>query len=183
MQRGPVDHDSNVIGAAALLLSDRVRTAVEPISGARGGASAAVTALLGWADGARIDALAAGLRLSHSRAVRVVDGLERDGYAVRRASATDGRVALVYLTQAGRETGERALSARADALTEALAPLGTEERKALANAARSILRHAAVSRPEARALCRYCDVEACGHHIGRCPSTGGADARDGHEHA
>jgi MarR family transcriptional repressor of emrRAB len=178
MQSEPLGHDENVIGAAALLLSDRMRDAVEPVSGSSGASAAAVTALLAWADGAHIDALAAGLRLSHSRAVRVVDGLERDGLAVRRTDAADGRRALVRLTRKGRSTAQRILAARAEVLQEMLAPLTTTDRGRLAAAASSILREGAVSRAEARAICRFCDVDVCGHVTGECPSTGGADARE-----
>ena len=173
-----VDHDTNVIGAAALMLADRLRAAVEPVTGTRGASAAALTALLGWADGASIDALSAGLRLSHSRAVRVVDQLVREGHAVRRTSEADARVALVHLTGSGRAVAERVLAARAEVLAEALSDLGVRERRALARASESLLLEAAVSRAEARAICRYCDVEACGHHDGRCPSTRGADARE-----
>ena len=177
MKSHVVGHDENVIGAAVLLVADRIRDAVEPVSGTSGASAAALTALLAWASGAHVDALAAGLRLSHSRAVRVVDALERDGLAVRSPDRTDARRALVRLTQRGRVTAERILAARAAALHEVLDALSDEQRDALADSGAAILRGAAVTRAEARAICRLCDVVACGHHDGACPSTAGADAR------
>lgn len=172
-----VDHDENVIGAAVLLVADRMREAVEPVTGTSGASAAALTALLAWANAAHIDALAAGLRLSHSRAVRVVDGLERDGFAVRRPDRVDGRRALVHLTKKGRATAVRVLEARGAALDDVLAGLTAAQRRALAGAAEAILTEAAVTRAEARAICRLCDAMACGHLKGTCPTTQGADAR------
>jgi DNA-binding MarR family transcriptional regulator len=178
MQATAVGHDENVIGAAVLLVADRMRQAVEPVTGTTGASAAGLTALLAWADGAHIDALAAGLRLSHSRAVRVVDGLERDGLAVRTADRTDGRRALVRLTRTGRATAERVLDARSAALRDVLATLTEDQRRALADAAEAILHEGAVSRAEARAICRLCDARACGHLRGGCPATAGAGARE-----
>lgn len=178
MQAAAPGHDDNVIGAAALLVADRMRRAVEPLAGTSGASAAALTALLAWADGAHVDALAAGLRLSHSRAVRVVDALEREGLAVRGPDRDDGRRALVHLTKAGRVAAGRVLEARAAALSDVLASLNDDERRALAGAAEAILFEAADSRAEARAICRLCDAAACGHPAGDCPATAGADARE-----
>jgi DNA-binding MarR family transcriptional regulator len=178
MRREVAGHDENVIGAAVLLLADRMRDAVEPVSGTSGASAAGLPALLAWADGAHIDALAAGLRLSHSRAVRVVDGLEREGLVVRRHDQADGRRALVHLTKRGRAAAKRVLAARAAALREVLDALSGQQRRALADAGAAILHDAAVTRAEARAICRLCDVVACGHDRGACPSTAGADARE-----
>ncbi|MBJ7358965.1 MarR family transcriptional regulator [Nocardioides sp.] len=178
MQVAPLGHDENVIGAAALLVADRMRQAVEPLAGTSGASAAALTALLAWADGAPVDALAAGLRLSHSRAVRVVDALEREGLAVRGPDRTDGRRALVHLTKQGRAAAARVLDARAGAVREVLASLDADGRRALAAAAEAILEDAADSRAEARAICRLCDAVACGHPTGGCPATAGADSRE-----
>lgn len=165
------DHDLNVIGAAALLVTDRMRVAVEAVTGSSGASAAALTALLAWADGAHIDALAAGLRLSHSRTVRVVDGLERERHAVRRRDPIDGRRATVHLTARGRRTAERALTARADALSEALGSLSAADVRTVARIGSRVLEEGATSAAEARAQCRWCDVTACGFDQGRCPST------------
>jgi len=173
-----VDHDTNVIGAAVLLLADRVRDAVEPVTGTRGASAAALTALAGWADGQQVDRLAAGLGLSHSRAVRVVDALERAGHVRRGVDTEDGRRVRVHLTSEGRDVAEAALAARATALAEALDGVPETERAALASAAASILDTATTSRDVARLLCRWCDVQACGHLEGRCPTTRAADRRE-----
>lgn len=178
MQAAVSGHDDNVIGAAVLLVADRIRQAVEIQAGTSGASAGALTTLLAWADGAPVDALAAGLRLSHSRAVRVVDALAREGLAVRGPDRADGRRALVHLTKAGRVAAERVLEARAAALRDVLAPLDDDQRRAMAGAAEAILFQAADSRAEARAICRLCDAVACGHPAGGCPATAGADAHE-----
>jgi hypothetical protein len=73
------------------------------------------------------------------------------------------------------EAAQRVLAARAGALEAALAPLGPEERAALARLAEEVLEGLITGRRHARATCRLCDAHACGHHEGRCPVTRGAD--------
>src|SRR5829696_3143177 len=83
MLRAYMDHDLNVIGAAVVMLGDRIRDATEDASGMGGALPAALSALHVWAGGRTIETLAGGLRLSHSRTVRVVDRLAADGLATR----------------------------------------------------------------------------------------------------
>ena len=40
-----------------------------------------------------------------------------------------------------------------------------------------LLAHLPDGVPAARRVCRYCDVDACGHYDGRCPVTRGIDER------
>ena len=166
-----MDHDINVIGAAALLLADRMRAAVEETTGFRGETASALTALLGWGDGSPIEALASGLHLSHSRTVRVVDALEARRDVVRREDPTDRRRAVVVLTSRGRRAATRVLEARAAALDEALADLSPAEVRGLARAGAALLAPAATTRTEACFACRWCDVVVCGFDDGRCPTT------------
>ncbi len=173
-----VDHDRNVIGAAAVLVADRLREAVEQVTAARGTSAPALTALLAWADGAPIHSLAEGLGLSHSRAVRVVDQMERDRLVRRRPDPLDARRILVTLTGSGRRAARRVLAARADALDAVLGQLSAEHVKALARVAEELLFAESLDRATARRICRLCDAVGCGHLDGRCPSTAGADARE-----
>lgn len=170
-----MDHDLNVIGAFAVLLGDRIRDATEQASGMGGALPAALAALHEWAGGRTIETLAGGLRLSHSRTVRVVDKLESQGLAQRRRDPVDARSVLVHLTPAGRRAGQRVLEARAAALEGAL---DHHDRGALAAIAERVLTRATTSRRAAGAICRLCDAHACGHHDGRCPVTRAADAAE-----
>jgi len=173
-----VDHDANVIGAAVVALGDRLRDAVEAAAGRGGAQPAALAALHEWAGGRTIDTLAGGLRLSHSRTVRVVDRLAQDGLARRAPDPADGRGVLVELTPAGERAGAAVLAARAAALEQALIALAPSERAALARLAETLLGGATTGRRAARAICRLCDAHACGHYDGRCPVTRAADAAE-----
>jgi DNA-binding MarR family transcriptional regulator len=170
-----MDHDLNVIGALVVVLGDRIRDATEQASGMGGALPAALSALHEWAGGRTIETLAGGLRLSHSRTVRVVDRLEERGLARRARDPHDGRSVLVHLTPAGERAGRRVLDARAAALEQAIA---AAERGELAQIAERLLARATTGRRAAGAICRLCDAHACGHHDGRCPVTRAADAAE-----
>jgi DNA-binding MarR family transcriptional regulator len=171
-----VDHDLNVVGALLVALGDGMRDAAEEAAGMGGAFPAALVALHEWAGGRTIETLAGGLRLSHSRTVRVIDRLESAGLARRARDPVDGRGVLVDLTPAGRRAGQRVLDARAAVLQHALRSLDDDERRELAMLAERLLADATGSRRAARTICRLCDAHACGHHDGRCPVTRAADA-------
>jgi DNA-binding MarR family transcriptional regulator len=151
-----------------LLLADRLRDAAED-AGAPGAIPAGLVTLTHH-DGTLIDELAGALRVSHSRAVRVVDALEAAGLAGRHPHPDDGRAVHVRLTTSGRRAAQRVLRARAGALEEALAGLARDERVELARIASKILAQAGTSR-RAFAICRLCNSRACGHLEGHCPVT------------
>jgi DNA-binding MarR family transcriptional regulator len=172
------DQTTNVIGAMTIALGDRLREATEEAAGMPASFPPALAALRMWAGGQPVDVLADGLRVSHSRAVRVVDRLEEDGLARRRASRDDGRVVLVELTAAGRRAADRVLDARADALEESLRLMTPDQRRQFGELASLVLSAAATGRRSARGICRLCDAVACGHYEGRCPVTHAADAAE-----
>jgi DNA-binding MarR family transcriptional regulator len=171
-----VDHETNVVGALAVALSDRLREATETAADMPASYPAALVSLRQWASGKPVDVLTDALKVSHSRAVRVVDRLVADGFAVRRPSDDDRRAVLVELTPAGRRAADRISAARAEALSQALSVLSADERRALASLADRLLFEASGGRGDARRICRLCDAGACGHFEGRCPVTLGADA-------
>jgi MarR family transcriptional regulator, negative regulator of the multidrug operon emrRAB len=162
---------TNAIGAMFVAVGDRLREATEEAAQMPASFPAALSALGTWAGGATVDVLADGLRLSHSRAVRVVDRLEEEGLARRRPDDEDRRAVRVDLTAAGRRIAERVLAARAEVLEEALDRLSGAERQALAAVAADVLGELTSDRASARGICRLCDPVACGHYEGRCPVT------------
>ncbi|HEX8053753.1 MAG TPA: MarR family transcriptional regulator, partial [Thermoleophilaceae bacterium] len=105
-----VSAETNVIGAMAIALADTLRTATEAAAEMPASFPAALAALRTWASGRTVDVLAEGLRVSHSRTVRVVDRLERDGLARRRPDPEDARAVRVELTPAGRRAADRVLA-------------------------------------------------------------------------
>src|SRR3954452_3612569 len=127
MPEAYISRVANRLGAVALTLSDRIREATEEATGMGGGLPAALISLREWADGRSVEVLAEAMRLSHSRAVRVVDRLEAAGLARRESDPSDGRRALVWLEPAGRELADRALEARSGVLSAAVADLGATQ--------------------------------------------------------
>ena len=136
--RHTMDHDLNVVGALVVALGDRMRDATEDAAGMSGALPAALASLHEWAGGRTVDTLAGGLRLSHSRTVRVVDRLEADGLAARERDPADGRSVLVAAHARRRAAaGAAVLAARAAALDAALAGLARGERAGARRARRA----------------------------------------------
>src|SRR5215218_3908369 len=168
---------ANRLGAIALTLSDGIREATEAATGMAGGLPAALVSLREWADGQSVDVLAEAMRVSHSRAVRVVDRLEAAGLARRESDPSDGRRALVRLEPAGRELAERALGARARFLASVVAGLDFSQVRDLDRLLGALLDVTTVDTRAARGTCRLCDAHICGHYEGTCPVSGAADRR------
>src|SRR5689334_3978836 len=171
---------ANRLGAAALTLSDQVREATEAATGMGGGIPAALVSLREWADGTSVEVLADAMRLSHSRAVRVVDRLEAAGLARRKADSSDGRRALVWLTPSGRRLADRALKARSRVLDSVVADLSAAQQRDLDRVLAAVLDVTTVDRSAARGTCRLCDAHVCGHYEGACPVTQAAERRMTH---
>src|SRR3954468_6284391 len=100
MSEAHISPVANRLGAVALTLSDAIRDATEAATGMAGGLPAALVSLSEWADGRSVDVLAEAMRVSHSRAVRVVDRLEAAGLARRESDPSEGRRALVWVQAA-----------------------------------------------------------------------------------
>jgi DNA-binding MarR family transcriptional regulator len=166
---------ANRLGALALTLGDDIRAATEAATGMAGGLPAALISLSEWADGRSVDVLADAMRVSHSRAVRVVDRLEGAGLARREPDPSDGRRALVWLEPAGRELADRALDARSHVLLFAVADLDAADVHDLERVVGTVLETTTVDVRAAMATCRLCDAHACGHYDGTCPVTRAAD--------
>ena len=160
----------------ALTLSDGIREATEAATGMAGGLPAVLVSLREWADGRSVDVLAGAMRVSHSRAVRVVDRLEEAGLARREADPADGRRALVWLEPAGRELAERALEAR---VARPASPRSRSSVPATCATSSGCSGRCSTRRPStcaaAMGTCRLCDAHACGHYDGACPVTRAAD--------
>jgi DNA-binding MarR family transcriptional regulator len=159
----------------ALTLSDSMTEATELATGMAGGLPAALISLHQWADGRSVDVLAHAMRVSHSRAVRVVDRLEADGLARRESDPADGRRARVWLEPAGRALAELALDARSRVLLRAVAELDAADVRDLERLVGAVLDATTVDVRAAMAICRLCDAHACGHYEGACPVSHAAD--------
>jgi DNA-binding MarR family transcriptional regulator len=160
---------ANRLGAVALTVGDAMREAVEAATGLSGGVPAALISLHEWADGESVEVLADAMRVTHSRAVRVVDRLEAADLARRERSEADGRRALVVLEPAGQALAERALRARSRVLVEIVDSLGAEQATQLERLLGPLLAVRTGDTRVARGICRMCDAHGCGHYDGACP--------------
>jgi DNA-binding MarR family transcriptional regulator len=167
----------NRLGAASLMLDDAVRARV-----AAAGLSAidteALTALVNFADGRRIEELRAALELSQPGGAHMVSRLERAGLAERSRDPRDGRGVLVHLTPSGRAAAERIIAARGEAISDVVGPLSDAEQRALLRVLDRVLARETTGRAHAQRICRMCDSDACGHPE-HCPVTRRADELEG----
>ena len=157
-----------------MTLSDAIVEATETATGMAGGPPAALVSLHEWGDGRSVEVLAGAMRVSHSRAVRVVDGLVAAGLARREPDPSDGR-GRWSLEPPGRDLAERALAARARVLQLAVSGLDDDDAQELERLLDALLEATTVDLRAAMAICRLCDAHACGHYDGTCPVTRAAD--------
>ena len=170
--------EANLLGTLSVAVAERVDDAVIAAAGHSGAAPAALAALSTFLDGSSIDALRRPLGLTHSAAVRLTDRLASDGL-VRREPGVDGRSVSIRLTAEGAAVAERIRRNRQAALAAVLEPLSSGEREALTRLHEKLLGGIIGGRADAGHACRLCDVDACGHHEGRCPVTQAADRAEG----
>ncbi len=172
------DRLSNLVGAWALAVTDRVTASTVSAAGRGGQAPAAIVALHQFADGCTIEHLRGVLGLTHSAAVRLVDGLVGDGHVVRDHGAGDRRSVRLNLTPRGRAAARKIARARRETVAATLAGLCESERRAVTAVAERLAANLTELRLEQRArgetpdggwLCRLCDMQACGRADGRCP--------------
>ena len=170
---------TNLVGAWSLAVADRVAVAAAAAAGRGGQAPAALVALHEFADGSTIDHLRQVLGISHSAAVRLIDGLEADGHVKRACHADDRRSVAVTLTRTGRQTARRILEARYNAVRSTLEGLSEPELRSLIRLTEVLVEQhvdlkladrAQGSAPVGGWLCRLCDFDACGRPEGLCPA-------------
>jgi DNA-binding MarR family transcriptional regulator len=167
---------ANVLGALALVVTDRTADAVAAAAGQNASAAAALSALHHFLDRPTVDQLRKVLGLTHSGAVRLVDRLAAAGL-VERGAGADGRTRSVALTEAGRAAAVRVTEARGSLLAGALDGLSPAETATL-HALLSRVMAAMVEAKDGGAwICRLCDLGACGRAEGHCPAATAAAAK------
>jgi DNA-binding MarR family transcriptional regulator len=166
------DRTANILGALALVVTDRMTDAIEDASTHAATGATALSALHHFLPPQpSIDLLRQVLGLTHSGTVRLVDRLEAAGH-VRRGPGPDGRTTTVRLTAAGRRAARSVSGARSGELGEALAALTPAEQDQLAFLAGRVLDGLKRGAGATRWGCRLCDTGACGRDDGRCPVAG-----------
>jgi MarR family transcriptional regulator, negative regulator of the multidrug operon emrRAB len=150
--------EANLLGAWSLAVADAVREATEGVTGLGGGVPGALVTLEAY-PGRSVEDLRAALGLSQPGAVRLVDRLEREGWARRRPG--DGRALSLELTARGRKFARRLLTERERAVETLLAPLGERDRRTLEGLLEKLLHPRAAARCDPEFMCRLCQREAC----------------------
>lgn len=158
---------TNLLGAFALAVADRVAAATEAACGA-GGAAAAVLVHLHRRPGTSVSDLAAVVGVGGSGGVRLVDRLAAQGLVTRAPSTTDRRTVLLRLTGTGTEAARRVLDAREDAVRRTVEALDDDQRTALEHLLPDLVTALPNSWTEVLRTCRLCDVAACRQAPG-CP--------------
>lgn len=150
----------NQLGALAIGIADRIKTAVADTT-ALGGEAAAALIVLGHTPGLSIDQLGKVLKLSHPGTVRVVDRLAAAGLAERKQTAVDRRTVALHLTVAGEAERAAVLAARRKVIAPVLAACSAEECRLLERLVEKMLVSLPSDATSAMSVCRYCEQGAC----------------------
>jgi DNA-binding MarR family transcriptional regulator len=172
-----LSHTGNLLGALALILTDRMADAVAAASGEALSGAIALSAVDRFLGVPSIDLLRQVLGLTSSGTVRLVDRLESAGL-VTRESGRDARTTLVALTPEGQAAARRVAAARTEVLEGALVALDERERATFERLLSKVLPQFVRRRGAVRWLCRMCDTTACGRQAGQCPVADAAHAAD-----
>lgn len=171
-----LDQTANLLGALALVLTDRMTEAMTEAGGRPESAATALSALRHFLDRPTIDVLRQVLGLTSSGTVRLVDRMSELGQ-VERGPGPDGRSTTVGLTGAGRSASERVAAARARVLLAALSGLSGAEREILRELLSRLLVNFIRGPGATRWMCRLCDTGVCRGARGGCPVGNAAGAR------
>lgn len=160
-----MDRLANLLGAAATAIHDAHLTAAADAAGLTPSAAAAILTL-GQHEAQTVKDLARIAGITHSAAVRLLDGLADRGL-VARGPGRDGREVAVALTPAGRDLYGHLRAAQAGVLMPLLAPLPDADLRVLEGALAQILTALTLGRASADHICRFCDEGVCEQGI--CP--------------
>ena len=163
-----MDRTTNLLGATALAITDRIRDEMRGMLN-RSGETAAAVIVLGYAPGLSLELLRQVLDLSHPGTVRLIDRVEEDGLVERRKAA-DGRAVALHLTTKGRDLRQQLMDRRLDTLEASLKGLTTGERIALGELLAKVLTSLPETEMAKHRICRLCAVRVCSD----CPIPGHA---------
>jgi DNA-binding MarR family transcriptional regulator len=151
----------NKLGAFTVLLADTLKRAC----GALSPSAAALLLTLYYSRSATATTLGKVAGISQPTAVRVLDGLIRQGFVKRQVRT--GRATFMRLTPLGRKSARLLQNARLIAMSDVLNVLRPKEQAIFERVLDRILADATTSPALARTICRLCDHSVC--HGPRCP--------------
>jgi MarR family transcriptional regulator, negative regulator of the multidrug operon emrRAB len=178
METSDEDRLVNLLGAAALGLTDAMLGDVASDNALDSTSATALVAMLDLARASSVQRLSQLIGISHSGTVRLVNRLADVGLLERRPGP-DGRTLTLALTRRGRATARRIRDARHSALTDMLSGLTDRQREQLTTICEVIVSNLTSARlatrasgrqPSGGALCRMCDPVGCGRPGGQCPA-------------
>jgi MarR family transcriptional regulator, negative regulator of the multidrug operon emrRAB len=163
-----LDRTTNLLGALALALTDRIGVGMRELLG-RSGETAPAIVVLGYAPGLSVEVLRQVLGLSHPGTVRLIDRLADDGLVERR-KAVDGRAVALHLTPKGAALRTDLMDRRVDRLEAALDGLTADERLMFGELIARVLKNLPETEMAKHNICRLCAVRLCTD----CPIPGNA---------
>ena len=150
----------NFMGAFAIGVADRVRSAAQDDMKS-GGETTAALVVIGHSPGLSIDQLGRVLRLSHPGAVRLVDRLTASALVMRNVAPHDRRTVALSLTEEGRARRAALLERRRAVLEAILQAVSPEDQAVLERVFGTVLRGLPSNAVTAMTVCRFCDQHQC----------------------
>lgn len=163
-----MDRTTNLLGALALAITDRLNADIKNALD-RSSESAAAIVVLGYAPGLSVEVLRQVLDRSHPGTVRLVDRLEADGLVERRKAA-DGRAVALHLTKKGTKLRRQLMGDRLETLEQALSGLSADDRQLFGDLLAKVLANLPETEMAKHRICRLCSVQTCTN----CPIPGHA---------
>jgi MarR family transcriptional regulator, negative regulator of the multidrug operon emrRAB len=157
---------ANLLGAAALAVTDLTLGGATAAAGVSGSGAAALV-VLSADPGISVTELGRRVGLTQSAAARMVDALEARGLVERRP--TLGKWVAVHPTDAGRAASADLLHARGDRLTALVDVLPPADQETLAHALDRLLRAVYAEVGSSELVCRLCDRLCCTESGAICP--------------
>lgn len=152
------ERTANLLGAAALAVTDVVLAEATRASGVSTSAAAALVVLSGTGE-LGVTELGRRVGLTQSAAARMVDSLAADRLVRRLPS--QGRSVSVRLTSEGGRVVSRLLAARGGSLAELIGVLDEADQRALDGLLAKLLTRLYGELGSSELLCRLCDRAAC----------------------
>jgi DNA-binding MarR family transcriptional regulator len=153
-----LDRTANLLGAAALAMTDLLVSGATAAAGVSASGAAALVVLT-TTPGLGVTELGRRVGLSQSAAARMVDSLVTAGLVRRQGEP--GRSVSVRPTARGARTASRLLAARAEPLADLVATLDDRDRAALERLLPTLLARLHDRVGSTELVCRLCDRAAC----------------------
>jgi DNA-binding MarR family transcriptional regulator len=157
---------ANLLGAAALAVTDLTLGGATAAAGVSGSGAAALV-VLSADPGISVTEVGRRVGLTQSAAARMVDALEARGLVERRPRL--GKWVAVHPTDAGRTASAHLLDARGERLTTLVGTLPPADQETLSGVLERLLRALYAENGNAQRVCRLCDRPCCTEAGAICP--------------